>query len=110
MEVQVIEKTLVVNQDPMHRHHNLVQDKDNTSFHFVLDNVTDEIVRTQNDLDNVQNSHILEQILPTPLTNKSIGSTHSSPSVPETHVVVGNSSEFCPILQKDLNLVRHILV
>jgi len=29
-------------------------------------------------------------------------------SVPATHIVVANSNEICPVLQKDLNLVRHV--
>jgi len=73
---------------------------------------TDDIARTQRDsaeLVNHQNRPILEQIMATPLTKNSIGSTHSSPSVPETQVVVGKSNDFCPILKNDLNLVRHIL-
>jgi len=31
-------------------------------------------------------------------------------SVPATQIVVVNSSEICPVLQEDLNLVRHVLV
>jgi len=101
MEIQVLVQTPAVNVDITHRQENqqhLAQKKSNTSFHFALQDVTDEIIRAQSDLDvldNDQSQPVLE---------------HSSPSVPETQVVVGNSSEFCPILQKDLNLVRHILV
>ena len=116
METQVLEKTPVVNVDVTHRQENqqhLAQEKSNTSFYFALQNVSDGIVRAQSDLDVLDNDQIrpvLEQLVATPLMDKSIGSTHSSPSILETQVVVGNSIEFCPVLQKNLNLVRHILV
>jgi hypothetical protein len=105
IETRVLEKTPVVNVDVTHMQENqqhLAHEKSNTSFHFALQNVSDGIVRAQSDLDVLDNDQIrpvLEQLVATPLMEKSIGSTHSSPSVPETQVVVGNSSEFCPVLQ-----------
>jgi len=82
-----------------------------TSFHFALQNVNDEIVRTQRDMAD-ESRPVLEQILSMPLLDKSFTSTHSSPrsSVPETQVVVGNSSDINPELRMDLDLVRHVLV
>jgi len=50
MEIQVLVQTPVVNVDVTHRQENqqhLAQEKSNTSFHFALQNVTDEIVRAQ---------------------------------------------------------------
>lgn len=81
-----------------------------TSFHFTLQNVNDEIVRTQRDMAD-ESLPVLEQIQSTPLLDKSFTSTHSSPrsSVPETQVVVGNSSDFCPELRMDLDLVRQLI-
>jgi len=92
----------------------LVNNIADTSFHFASKNVTDEIDRPQTKLvqQSDQMSPILEQVKTTPIMEKSNSSTnsHEMESVPEIQIVGVNSSEICPVLQKDLNLVRHVLV
>ena len=88
--------------------------------------MTDETV--QSNIDTVglvrqveQNSPILEPVMYTPLMHQSSDAatpiphrnSYSSPKVgaaPETQNIEENNGEMCPILRKDLYLVRHVLV
>lgn len=98
----------------------IANSKTGTSFHFLLVNVTDEVVPNRIDTlgmaqQTESNSPTLEPVQPlvsaevaSPGMSTATITSSTREAVPETHKV--QQTNICPVLQKGFSLIRHILV